>query len=335
MSDLSGFCRRVGTAVNAGVALVPSVKREAARQRDSAMWFDVAESMENGNSFAESLRPYKKKLTDMFVALIEVGEESGHLGETLIELADYYDQIKDIRRSFLKSLIWPMIEFGAAIIVIGLLILLCGVLSEMTGTIVDPLGLGLIGVTGFIKYVIFLAVVAGIGVAAYTVTKNSVESSRAVHYFLLRIPKIGTLLKTLALTKLTWGLHLTLRTGMDIRRALTLAFNAVGFAPIRDNLPKMLHAIETGGTLTDAFLAADHLDGDLISCVDSGEQSGTIPELMQKMTTQYLQQSILNLKVLSVIGGFAVYGCVAAVIVLMIFRLAMFYVGILNDAVKM
>jgi len=333
MRELSGFCRRVGIAVNAGLPLAVSVKREAGRQRNSALWRDVATSLENGNSFAGALRPYRRELSEMFVALLDVGEESGRLGETMIELADYYDQMDDIRRSFLKALTWPIIELIAAIVVVGLLILLCGALTEMTGTTVDPLGLGLIGFRGLTVYLIFLVVIAGTGYALYRFMKQSVERSRVVHYFLLRIPKIGSLLKTLALTRLTWGLHLTFRTGMDVRRALTLAFQAVGFAPISDNLPVMLRTIENGSSLADAFLAARNLDEDLIAGVDSGEQSGSLPELMSKMTTMYLQQSLLNLKVVSVIGGFVVYGGVAAVIILMIFRLAMFYIGILNDAV--
>ncbi len=335
MNQLAGFCRRVGIAVNAGLPLVTSVKREAGRQRDPELWFDVARSMENGSSLADALKPHRKKLSEMFVALLDVGEESGRLGETLIELADYYDQMDDIRRSFFKSLLWPVIELVAALVVVGLLILLCGFLTQMTGTTVDPLGFGLIGFRGLTVYLVFLAAIAGAGFALYQFMKQSINRSRAVHYFLLRIPKVGTLLKTLALTRLTWGLHLTFRTGMDVKRALTLSFNAVGFAPISDNLPIMLQAIDNGSTLTDAFLAANHLDSDLISCVDSGEQSGTLPELMSKLTTQYLQQSLLNLKILSVVGGFAVYGCIAGVIILIIFRLAMFYIGMLNDAVKM
>ena len=321
--------------MNAGLPLAASVKREAGRQRHSALWLDVATSLENGNSLAGSLHPHRKELSEMFVALLEVGEESGHLGETMVELADYYDQMADIRRSFLKALTWPIIELVAAIVVVGLLILLCGALTEMTGTTVDPLGLGLIGFRGLTVYLTFLAVIAGVGYGLYQFMKRSVERSRAVHYFLLRIPKIGSLLKALALTRLTWGLHLTFRTGMDVRRALTLAFQAVGFAPVSDNLPIMLRTIDDGGSLTDAFLAARNLDADLISSIDSGEQSGSLPELMSKMTTMYLQQSLLNLKVVSVVGGFAVYGCVATVIILMIFRLAMFYIGMLNDAVNM
>jgi len=329
MNGLSGFCRRVGIATNAGLPLVASIKRETAGNRNARLWADVVTSLENGDSFGEALHPHRKTLTEMFVALVAVGEESGRLGETLLELADYYDRMAEIRRDFFKSLIWPIIELAAAVVIIGLMILICGWLE------VDPIGLGWTGFRGLTIYLVFLGIVAGTGYALYRFVKQSIERSRGVHYFLLRIPKLGTLLKTLALTRLTWGLHLTFRTGMDVKRALTLAFRAVGFAPISDNLPTMLQTIDDGGNLTDAFLAADNLDGDLISCVDSGEQAGTLPELMNKLSTQYFQQSLLNLKILSVAGGFAVYGCIAAVIIFVIFRLALFYIGILNNAVNM
>lgn len=333
IKELSGFCHRVGISFNAGLSLVESVKREAPRQRNTQMWLDVARGMENGNTFAGSLKPFKNKLGDMFIALIEVGEESGRLGNMLLELADYYDQMLEIRRDFIKAITWPVIQLCLALIIIGLIILALG-LEMFTKNGIDILGLGLVGVSGFTKYVAFLCLVAVGGVFLYFFLKQSIERSRPVHYFLLRIPKIGSLFKSLALMKLAWSLNLTMRTGMDIRRALKLAFQAVGFAPVADNLPMILHVIENGGTLTDAFSMAKNLDKDFIMSVDSGEHSGSLPELMEKMTEQYRQESLLNLKIVSTIGGFIVYGMIALCIIFMVFRIFSFYLGILNDALS-
>ncbi|MDR1270673.1 MAG: type II secretion system F family protein [Planctomycetaceae bacterium] len=332
MKQLSGFCHRVGLSVKAGLDLVNAVKREVPRQRNSKLWQSVAQSLENGNSFAESLQPFKKQLGEMFVALVGVGEESGHLGEMLTDLADYYDQMIQIRRDFLKSLTLPIIELILAVIIIGVLILLLGVIEQLTGQRIDLLGWGLVGMTGFIRYVIFLLITGSLGVFLYRFVKGNIQRSRPVHYILLRLPKIGRMLKTLALMRLTWGLHLTMRTGMDVGRALTLSFQGSGFAPVRDQLPVILDVVENGGTLSDAFQAAKCLDNDLLSSVDSGEQSGSLPELMNKLTNQYLQESLLNLKILSVAGGFAVYGCIALCIIFVIFRLFSFYIGIITDA---
>jgi type II secretory pathway component PulF len=334
MKQLSGFCRRVGISVKAGLHLKDAVKREASRQRNSKLWQSVVVSLENGNSLAESLRPFKKQLGEMFTALIEVGEESGHLGEMLTDLADYYDQLIQIRRDFLKSLTLPIAELVVAIIIVGIMILVLGVMEQITGQRLDLLGWGLVGVTGFIRYVTFLAVTGLLGVFLYRFLKGNIQRSRPVHYLLLWIPKIGRILKTLALMRLTWGLHLTMRTGMDVCRALTLSFQGSGFAPIRDQLPVILDTVENGGTLSDAFQTAKYLEDDLLSSVDSGEQSGNLPELMHKLTDQYFQESLLNLKILSVTGGFVVYGCIAFCIIFIIFRLFSFYIGIINDAVS-
>ncbi len=333
LKELSGFCRRVGISYNAGLSLVDAVQHEAARQRRPQMWLDIAESMKKGDSFAGSLKPFHKKLGDMFVALIEVGEESGKLGNTLMELADYYDQMLAIRRDFLRAITWPVIQLVLALGIIGLLILVLG-LDVFTKNGIDVLGLGLVGISGFTKYLLFLAFVATGGVFLYRFMKQNASRSRPVHYFLLRIPKIGTLLRSLALMKLSWSLHLTMRTGMDVRRALRLSFQAVGFAPVGDNVTLILRVLENGGTLADAFELARHLDKDFVMSVDSGEQSGSLPELMERLTERYRQESLLNLKIVSTFGGFAVYGIIALCIIFMIFRVFSFYMGILSDALS-
>lgn len=334
MKETAAFCRRVGISINAGISLVQAIKREASRQKNARMWLAVAESVEQGESFAGAIKPFKRQLGEMFVALIEVGEESGHLGEMMIELADYYEQMLQIRRDFIKSLIWPIVEFTAALVVIGIMILVLGIIREFTGTEIDLFGFGLVGVSGFIKYLVFLGVAGTAGVFLYKFMKRSIDRSRPVHYFLNRIPKIGRLLNTLALMKLTWGLHLTMRTGMDVKRALGLSFNAVGYAPISDRLPGILATIDHGGSLADAFYTSlPEMDRDLLTSIDSGEQSGNLPELMERMSERYRQESLLNLKIVSVVGGFLVYGFVAACIIVIIFRLFFFYLGMINSAI--
>lgn len=332
MRELSSFCRRVGISVNAGLSLVDAMKREASRQSESELWLDVVRSIENGNSLTDALRKHEGRLGEMFVAMIEIGEESGHLGEMLIDLSKYYDDLLRIRRDFMKSLTLPIVELVAALVIIGLIILGLGLIRQLTGNDIDIIGFGLVGVSGLIKYVIFLTFFFGGLFAFYLWMKRSVQRSRPVHYLLNRLPKIGALFRSLALMRLTWGLHLTLRTGMDVRRALTLSFRGVGYAPIADNLPNLLDVLHRGGTLTDAFQAARNLDHELITSIDSGEQSGSVPELMQRMSDMYFEESLVNLKTVSVVGGFAVYGLIMGFIAFMIFRIAMFYFGMLNSA---
>jgi type II secretory pathway component PulF len=335
--QLAEFCRRMGICLNAGLTLTDTIKREATRSGQPKVWQDIANSLQQGETLAESLKPHHKQLGEVFPVIVEVGEESGHLAETFVELADYYDELLEVRRNFTKSLFLPIVELVAALVIIGLVILLLGVIQGITGNTVDILGFGLVGVRGLIVYVCFLACVAAIITAVYFWIKRSVQRSRIVHYFLNNIPRIGRLFRLLSLMKLTWAMYLTMKTGMDIRRALTLSFSTAGYAPISDTLPALLDTIERGGNLTEAFTDLSSgifpvFDNDFVTAIETGEQTGDLPEVMQRLSKRYLAEGLMQLKAVSVIGGFLLYGMIMAFIVFIIFRIAMFYIGTINAA---
>ncbi|MCL2742353.1 MAG: type II secretion system F family protein [Planctomycetaceae bacterium] len=335
--ELAEFCRRMGICLSAGLSLLDTIKREAERTRHPKIWKDVAESLQCGNTLAESLKPHHKALGEVFPTIVEVGEESGHLAETFTELADYYDELLEVRRSFTKSLFLPIVELVAALVIIGLVILLLGVIREITGNEVDILGFGLIGFRGFIVYVCFIACVAAALYITYIMIKRSVQWSRLVHHFIDRIPRIGRLFRLLSLMKLTWAFYLTMRTGMDVRRALQLSFSTAGYAPVSDAMPDVVNTIECGGNLTEAFSSLSTgifpvFDNDFVTAVETGEQTGELPEVMQRLSRRYLAEGLMQLKTVSVIGGFLLYGMIMAFIVMLIFRIAMFYIGVLTNA---
>ncbi|MDR2346521.1 MAG: type II secretion system F family protein [Planctomycetaceae bacterium] len=335
LKNIADFCRRTGIVTRAGIGIVDTIKREAIRQSDQKLWSSVVASLENGESLTSSLQPFQKQFGEMFIAMIEMGEESGNLSEMFVDLADYYDDILRIRRDFLKSLILPIIELAAAVFIIGLIILIQGLVSEMTGNnTFDILGFGLIGFNGFVKYWIYVGVFSLLSYFLFLFISRNVRRMRVIHYFLNSIPKIGNLMRSLAYMRLCWGLNLTMGTGMDVERALKLSFNCANYSPVSDNLKSVLEIIRNGGNLTEGFSTAKNIDYDLVGSIETGEYSGSLPELMQKMTNRYFQESLLNLRAVSVVGGFVVYGIIMAIVILLIFRIASFYIGILNGAVN-
>jgi type IV pilus assembly protein PilC len=335
LKNMVEFCHRVGTMTRAGLGLVDTIKREAARQHDHKMWSSIVQSLENGDSLAASLKPFQSQFGGMFLAMIETGEESGHLSEMFLDLASYHDDLLRIRNEFRRMLFLPVVELVVAVIIVGLIILLLGVISEMTGQTIDILGFGLIGFSGFVWYWVYVGVFCSIFYFLFLVVSRSASRMRVVHYFLHYVPKVGRLMCSLALMRLCWGLDLTMRTGMEVERALTLSFNGVNYAPISDSLSSVLEVIRNKGDLAEAFSVAKNIDYHLLANIETGEQSGSLPELMQKMTEQYLQESLTNLRVVSVVGGFIVYGLIMMLLVFLIFRVASFYIGILNDAAQM
>jgi type IV pilus assembly protein PilC len=334
LKDISEFCRRVGTVTRAGLGLVETIKREAGRQRDKKIWSSVVRSLEEGESLAVSLKPFPKYFGEMFIAMIEIGEESGHLSEMFLDIADYYDDLIRIRRDFWRSLTLPIIELVAAVVIVSLVILLLGFISELSGQKIDILGFGLIGFSGFVRYWIYVSIFCVVFYLLFLWMSRKVSRMRVVHYVLNYIPKIGALMRSLAFMRLCWGLDLTMSTGMDVERAVELTFKGVNYAPISENMEKVVEVIRRGGDLTEAFSVARYIDADLLLSIETGDRSGSLPELMRKMTDRYLQESLTNLRIVSTVGGFIVYGLIMALVVFLIFRVASFYIGILNEAAQ-
>ena len=71
--------------------------------------------------------------------MVEVGEQTGHLGEIFAQLAEHYENQVRLRRNFLSSITWPIIQLTIALAVIGLLIWIGGVIGQRAGGAADRL----------------------------------------------------------------------------------------------------------------------------------------------------------------------------------------------------
>ena len=121
----------------------------------------VSEAIDAGASMREALAGTDEYFPELFHQLTYVGDQTGHLDEALAQLAAHYEFQLKLRRSFLTSMAWPLIELGTSIVVIGVLIFALGIIESMKGQTIDALGYGLVGTPGLIKYFTFLALVAG------------------------------------------------------------------------------------------------------------------------------------------------------------------------------
>ena len=65
-----------------------------------------------------------------------------------------------------------------------------------------------------------------------------------------------------------------------------------------------------------------------------GEDSGRLTEMMDKLATNYHQQAETAAKVLTVIGSMVVWGSVVILLIVLIFRVFSFYLGILQEATQ-
>src|SRR5262249_48200729 len=157
---------------------------------------------------------------EFFQELVRVGETSGHLPEVFRQLAEHYEHQMKMRRSLLSSLTWPLLELSIAVGVVGLVIWLMGAIPELRKSKVDLFGFGLTGNSGLMVYLGFLAVVACGCLLAYRAIVRGAFWAAPIQKCVMALPRLGRAVETLAMARLTWALHVTLNSGMDLRPAL-------------------------------------------------------------------------------------------------------------------
>jgi general secretion pathway protein F len=130
--EVARFSRTLGTLMINGVPLLTAlgiVKETLINQVLAQSMGNVAESLKQGHGLAQPLMeaPYFPKLA---AHMIRVGEETGHLEEMLIQVADVYD--KEVRSSIkrLLALLEPALSLTLGLVIAAIIIsILVAILS--------------------------------------------------------------------------------------------------------------------------------------------------------------------------------------------------------------
>ena len=229
MKSLAALCHRLATALTAGIDARTVWAREAEHARGHAArqhLAAVSRAVNQGQSVAEAFSATGDFFPPLVREMVDVGEQTGHLGEVFGRLAEHYQAQVQLRRTFLSAITWPMFQLVAALAVIGLLIWMMGIIGRINGVPIDMLGLGLVGNRGL---AIYLAIVGGAGLllaAAIRAASRGALWIAPVQRAILRVPVLGPALQTTALARLAWSLNLTMNAGMEVRRSLRLSLRS-------------------------------------------------------------------------------------------------------------
>jgi type II secretory pathway component PulF len=194
LKPLAALCRRVAIALLAGIDLRTVCAREAqqararaARQRLAA----VSRAINQGKSLTNALLLTGDFFPALFREMVEVGEQSGHLGEVFSQLAEHYEGQVGLRRSFLAAIAWPVLQLAAALAIIGFLIWIMGFVGQFTGTTIDTLGFGLVGNRGLAIYSAVLVAAGALLFVCIRAASRGAVWTRPVQRGVLRLPVLG------------------------------------------------------------------------------------------------------------------------------------------------
>jgi type IV pilus assembly protein PilC len=334
---LTDLCHRLAIETDAGIDIRRTWQREAemARGRLQPEFAQVRDAVARGDSLSAALERSRGVFPQLFREMAHVGEQTGTLAQVFHRLESHYRRQVQAERIFLGAIAWPMIELVLAIFVIGLLIWILGVIADRNGQATDILGFGLIGTRGLIIYINFIIAV-GLCIAGLVVAiRRGALWTRPLQRAMMMLPGIGPALQKIALARVAWALHLGLNVDMDLRQVVPMVLRATGNDYYIRHSPEVVASVAAGSPLHIAFGKTGAFPATFLDALAVAEESGQIVESMDRLSKRYEEEAEIAVKAIAVILGVAVAMLVMGIIVLMIFRLAGFYIGTLNDALEM
>lgn len=337
MSTLATFCRSLATMLDSGVGILKAFQIAGSKSHNPRLKqisTEIVEDLRRGNDVSTTL-DQRGAFPPLMVDLIAVADQTGALPEILRGLADHYENLVRLRRTFWGAIAFPLVQLFAAIFIIAGLIWLLGLIAGNTGgTPFDVTGFGLTGAAGALTWLGFCFGTGVLGTIAYFMLASSLQGRAFVHSLLLRIPVIGGCLRSFAMARFSWAFAMTQQAGMSIIPSLESSLKATGNGAYAAVIPMVSAMVREGEELSFALKETRLFPIEYLELVRVGETSGTVPETLERLSPQLEDQARRALSVLTSALAWVVWGMVATLIIYFIFRIALWYVGMLNDAIN-
>ena len=294
--DVATFSRQLATMLAAGIPLVQGFEIVGNGNDKPAMQrliLDIKVDVEGGTSLHEALGKHPLYFDDLFVNLVQAGEQAGALESLLDKIATYKEKTEALKKKVKKALFYPSAVLGVAIIVTTILLIF--VIPEFEnlykgfGADLPAFTQFVIGLSKFVQHDgIFIAIVVGGAIAAFIYFK---KRSRAMREFLdrmtLSVPIIGPIMRKAAIARYARTLSTMFAAGVPLVEALQSVAGATGNSVYEKGVLAMRDEVSTGQRLQRAMENTGLFPNMVNQMIAVGEESGSLDEMSSKVATFY------------------------------------------------
>lgn len=318
--DIAIFSRQLSTMLAAGIPLVQAFEIVGAGHENASMQkliMDVKADVEGGSALAEALAKHPLYFDDLFVNLVEAGEQAGALESLLDKVATYKEKTEAIKKKVKKALTYPAAVLAVAFVVtIILLIFVIPAFEDLFqgfGADLPAFTRLVIDISLFVRTQGWiLAGMAGGAVYAFFYFK---KRSRPMRQFLdrviLKTPIIGPIMQKAAIARYARTLSTMFSAGVPLVEALESVAGATGNIVYEVGVLRMRDEVATGQRLQQAMENTDLFPNMVIQMIAVGEESGSLDEMSAKVADFYEEDvdnavdnlsSLLEPLIMSILG---------------------------------
>ncbi len=328
---LAFFAEQLSTLIAGGVPLVRAIKLLGDFSSDKYLGpvlVSVARDVAAGNTLSSSLAKYPKVFDYTWVSMVQAGEVSGQLPESLMQISNYVKSSEALKSKIITAITYPGVLF---IMAMGVLFyFVYGIVPTFAQIFTDfnidlpPLTLAIVAIsTGVRNHILLIFAAVVCLVTAFIIIIKTPSGKRLWHKFHLTVPIFGNFISNIYYERILSTMATLLNSGVSIINVLTVMEDVfAGNVLIQTAIMQAKKDVAGGKSISESFRRTGMFPGLMTEMMMMGEESGRLPHILQtlsKFYTEQINQFIARFSALIdpilIVG----IGAIIAVIVLSIF----------------
>lgn len=295
--ELVIFTRQLSILLDAGLPLIRSLKTLEKQSKSPAVkgiLGEVAVSVEGGSTFSEALAQHPKSFDKLFLNMVRAGEAAGKMEVILTRLAEFMEKAAKIAGKVKSAMIYPIIVLViAGGITAGLMIFIVPNFEKIFTELLE--GAALPALTQFVmdlskifqeKILYAIAVIAAV-IFSYVMLNKTKQGKYAIDWVKYNMPLFGPIVSRSAISKFSRTLGTLMGSGVPVLNALVIVRDTSGNDVVSTAIQKVHDAVKEGEGMAPPLGATKVFPDMVISMIEVGEETGKLPEMLEKIADTY------------------------------------------------
>ncbi len=304
LKDIVFFTRQMTTFLNAGVGIAKSIKNISVAQKNlvfKKILEELYDDINSGTEFSEALGKHPKTFSQMYRSIVRAGEATGKLDEALISLTKFMERADSMAKAIKSASMYPkFVSIFTALIVFVMLWKIIPVFEDLYASMGGELPLPtqvMVDLSAIIQSYFWFVIFGIIGLfVAIKIAFKARTVRNLWDKFRINVPIFGTLARQIIISRTTSTLALLMRAGTSMIDALEISGKAAQNNEFDIAMEKSINDVKNGSELSVSMRKFKVWPDVMIQLLETGEETGKIDDMMQKIADYYEEEVDLKIK---------------------------------------
>ncbi|RVT45971.1 type II secretion system F family protein [Rheinheimera sediminis] len=304
MTELIIFSRQMYSLMKAGIPMIRAIVGLADSTSSAALntvLRDLAEQLEKGRTLSAAMAQHPKVFSRLVVSIVHVGENTGRLDESFLQLSGYFEQEMETKKQVKQATRYPtfvLIAITVAMVIMNILVIpqFATMFAKFNTELPWATKVLLASSSLFINYWQHMLALLLAGLWALRLYLKTDKGRYQWSYWKLRMPLMGTILVRAGLGRFSRSFSMMLRAGVPLTSALTLVAEAVDNDYMAEKIREMRKNIERGESLLRVAVQSELFTPLVLQMLAVGEETGQVDEMLTEVASFYEREVAYDLK---------------------------------------